>query len=193
VTDTRQYIEQGDRWVPVPGSGDVSICERCGREHEVHALVELGSGRSAVVGTGCATRGSMVATRLRSAASAAKRLRQLTAQRLALKARLDELLAIEAAVLALPLPELVVTGAPQPYQPERLELRMGDAKCFSVSGEVSEERRRCVVSGWRRNREVERRPAAWATTYKSVTEAALEDLDDKIARAEKATRNIAIA
>lgn len=41
VVDTREYTEEGDRWVPVPGSGIENECARCGRLYEVHATVEL--------------------------------------------------------------------------------------------------------------------------------------------------------
>lgn len=53
VVDTREYEEIGDRWVPIPGSGNPRPCDRCGRPHEVHATVKMPSGETMVVGTGC--------------------------------------------------------------------------------------------------------------------------------------------
>lgn len=192
VTDTRQYVEQGDRWVPVPGSGDVSICERCTREHEVHALVELASGKSAIVGTTCARAGTMVNKRLRAAASAAKRLRQLGAEREALQKRLVEVLTIDAEVNALALPPLETAPAPLAAMPERVALWHGDGgPCYAMHGAINDERRQCAEANWRRQRAVERGRGAFEDA--SSIKAHIEDLDDKIARTEKATRNIAIA
>ena len=55
VVDTRTYEEgPDDRWHPVPGSGTVNQCDRCGKNHEVHVLVEDQDGREHVVGTNCA-------------------------------------------------------------------------------------------------------------------------------------------
>lgn len=73
VVDTREYMEDGDRWVAIPGSGLENECERCGRLHEVHATVELADGTTAVVGTGCMKGESMeVQAALKAGASAAK-------------------------------------------------------------------------------------------------------------------------
>jgi hypothetical protein len=49
VQDTRDRIEIGDRWVPVPGSGQRRACDRCCREHEIHVDVELSDGTRAGV------------------------------------------------------------------------------------------------------------------------------------------------
>lgn len=54
VVDTRDRIEVDDRWVALSGTGDGHVCDRCGRLHEVHALVDVGDGTSVTVGTGCA-------------------------------------------------------------------------------------------------------------------------------------------
>jgi len=77
VEDTRDYIEENDRFVPIPGTGIFNECERCGRRHEVHATVGLSDGTTAVVGTGCCRGESMeVQKALRSGASKAKKARQ---------------------------------------------------------------------------------------------------------------------
>ena len=54
IKDTREFIEQDDRFVPVAGSGDMRPCDRCGRVHEIHATVRTASGEHYVVGIGCA-------------------------------------------------------------------------------------------------------------------------------------------
>lgn len=54
VVDTREYEEQGDHFVPIPGSGNPNTCSRCGRVHEVHWTVLLDDGQEAIVGGSCA-------------------------------------------------------------------------------------------------------------------------------------------
>lgn len=76
VRDTREYMEDGDRWVAIPGSGAVRECDRCGRRHEVHATVVLEDGTTAVVGTGCmATESMEVQAALKAGAAQAKTAR----------------------------------------------------------------------------------------------------------------------
>ena len=42
VVDTRQYEEgPDDKWYPIVGSGHEHACARCGRMHEIHAIVLL--------------------------------------------------------------------------------------------------------------------------------------------------------
>lgn len=54
VIDTREYIQgPDDKFFPVPGSGDLNICDRCGKGHEVHYHIEF-EGKEKVVGGGCA-------------------------------------------------------------------------------------------------------------------------------------------
>jgi hypothetical protein len=74
VVDTREYEEQGDRWVPVPGSGNARDCDRCGRRHEVHAHVRYPDGSEAIVGTGCMGLGADVGRRAASHAGTIARL-----------------------------------------------------------------------------------------------------------------------
>lgn len=81
VTDTREYEEQGDRFVPIPGSGQINVCARCGKDHEVHALVELEDESTAIVGTGCMrAETDEIKSRARRLTSAAKRLARLRAE-----------------------------------------------------------------------------------------------------------------
>jgi len=74
VVDTREYEEQGDRWVPVPGTGNARECDRCGRLHEVHAHVRYPDGSEAIVGTGCMGLGADVGRRAASHAGTIARL-----------------------------------------------------------------------------------------------------------------------
>lgn len=82
VVDTRDYVEQDDRLVAVPGSGDLRDCDRCGRPHEVHAYVTDSTGRPGVVGTGCVEATDQPAVR-RLAAAARTAARKAAAYRLA--------------------------------------------------------------------------------------------------------------
>lgn len=183
ITDTRQYMEDGDRLVPVPGSGDIATCERCGRAHEVHAVVELASGRTATVGTGCAERDSTeMASKMRRGASAAKRLAKLRAEKAAVAKRLVRYERVRAEVDALQLPpterERLADG--------RLELRMGDARVLSYEGETPE-RRHALISSWRRKREAERGAVAGDDRLHFV----VQDLAEKIGKLQKQLKELA--
>lgn len=72
VRDTRDFIEDGDRWVAVPGSGLARACDRCGRDHEIHVDVELACGAVSTIGQGCA-RGDSMDRAIRTAAGRARR------------------------------------------------------------------------------------------------------------------------
>lgn len=183
ITDTRQYMEDGDRLVPVPGSGDIATCERCGRAHEVHAVVELASGRTATVGTGCAERDSTeMASKMRRGASAAKQLARLRAERAAEVKRSKRYEQVKAEVEVLPLPRVEIEKLPD----GRTLLLMGDAKVWSYEGDTKE-RRDGLVSSWRRKREAERGvgPGDSRATY------LIEDLDEKIAKLQKQLKELA--
>ena len=103
VTDTRDMIEDGDRFVPIPGTGDARPCDRCGRTHEVHATVELSDGTTATVGTGCAAHAGWIApTTARSLPAAAKAVAALTAQLAHRQAQVIEYLTARAGITATP-------------------------------------------------------------------------------------------
>jgi hypothetical protein len=111
VVDTREYEEGPDgKFRPVPGSGTEALCERCGRPHEVHARVELSSGRTAVVGTGCAA-ASWDPKEMRGAESAAKRVKKLEAEAVAIRAQLDRAESVDEAVYRLAPPPVVEAAA----------------------------------------------------------------------------------
>ena len=89
VKDTRTLEEQGDRWVRIPGSGDIAQCDRCGRDHEVHVTVELEDGRTQVVGVSCAHAEGEMAVRLRSAVTASRTVEKLRAELARQQAEVD--------------------------------------------------------------------------------------------------------
>lgn len=117
VVDTREYVEDGDRWVPVPGSGDLHECSRCGRVHEVHATVELSDGSTSLVGTGCAKgEEAEIVRALTNGANAAKRtkiLERTIARELERVAAWD---AKAAEFDAMPFPAILETFRPCPVE-----------------------------------------------------------------------------
>lgn len=165
VVDTRQYEEQGDRWVPIPGSGNARECTRCGREHEVHAEVLLGDGRTAVVGTGCAEKSTMdpaIRTAATSGDRAAKRLASLRAQLAGLTVKVAKWDAVWAEVMALPLPAMrEEPAAPESKDHDQGELVMGDASIPLRTWTARAEREQCLVSSWRSKRMEERGFNRW--------------------------------
>jgi hypothetical protein len=103
VVDTRQYEEIGDKWEPIPGSGDEHECSRCGRLHEIHALVELEDGDNAIVGTGCMKADEAeIQKRVKSMTSTAKTLRRNQAELAAIRAKQAIWDKAEAEVMAMP-------------------------------------------------------------------------------------------
>lgn len=160
VIDTRDYEEVDDRWVPIPGSGLSNTCARCGRSHEVHASVVLDDGSEIVVGTGCMRADEAdVASRVKTATSAAKTAARLRAELVAHNAELAVYQRAVAEVAALPLPpaqrsEKAIVGS-APIQ----VMTMGDAEvwCHFAQGEEGkEERSWALVNAWRNNRLRER-------------------------------------
>ena len=156
VVDTRQYEEQGDRWVPIPGSGNLNECARCGRMHEVHASVELSDGTSAVVGTGCMNAESTeIASKLKSAASRAKRIAKHRAEISKLEKLAAEHVRIRAIVNAMPLPAVVASSGSRSVGREREEhaiYSMGETKVwdFCAPGTpISKDRLYSLTSCWR--------------------------------------------
>ncbi len=184
VRDTRDRIEVGDRWVPVPGSGDLRPCDRCCREHEIHVDVELSDGRRANIGSGCAKGESMeVQARLKSAVSAAKTRSKLRAELEILQG--DRARAAQAwrevEELQAPSPELL-EEVPVP-QGTRQIWGMGDAQVWTVPGSnrgFDEERRQALLSSWRGNRYRERGFNQPPYSYKKRE----EDLADRLVKIE---------
>lgn len=84
VIDTRQYEEIDGKFRPIPGSGEVNICARCGREHEVWARVRLAGKygeanylKEVFVGTGCMKRSGLDMRRTNKIVRWAKELKGL--------------------------------------------------------------------------------------------------------------------
>jgi hypothetical protein len=183
VRDTRDRIEVGDRWVPVPGSGQLRPCDRCGREHEIHVDVELPDGTRANIGSGCAKGESMeVQSRLKSAVSAAKTRSRLRAE-LAV-AREDQARATQAwrevEALHAPSPTLL-EEVPGPHD-TRQEWGMGDVYVWALPGSgFDAERRQALLNAWRRERYRERGFTTQPYGYKRN----VEDLADRLAKIER--------
>jgi hypothetical protein len=183
VRDTRDRIEVGDRFVPVPGSGDLRPCDRCCREHEIHVDVELSDGRHANIGSGCAKGESMeVQSRLKSAVSAAKTRSKLRAE-LAL-AREEHARAAQAwrdVETLSPPPAELVEEIPDP-RGVRQEWAMGDANVWVLPGGTFDaERRQALLSGWRRKRYGERGFELPPYSYQQRA----NDLADRLAKIER--------
>lgn len=168
ITDTRTYEEQGDRWVPIPGSGDIRQCTRCHRDHEVHAEVELADGSSAVVGTGCAARETVhLAAAFRSGEARAKRVKALRAELAKCEAAMARLEVARAIVAAMTVPEVTVTvgRAREWSHADEYIFRCGDAmRSNGLEWGTSRHRdeTRYVVEQWVKNR-VEEITGPWST------------------------------
>ena len=90
VVDTREYEEQGDTFVPIPGSGKANDCGRCGRTHEIHWTVEVEGGTQAVVGGSCAKTDGLDKKRVESGERAASREKSLMKGLATYESRLSE-------------------------------------------------------------------------------------------------------
>lgn len=112
VVDTRQYeeIEEGV-FKPIPGTGSPHLCSRCGRTHEVHALVELDDGQTELVGTGCASKASMdVAAQVKTEMARQKNIDKWTRVLASLERRRALWDAATKAVDAMPVPPVERVG-----------------------------------------------------------------------------------
>jgi hypothetical protein len=150
VVDTREYEEQGDSFVPIPGSGNSNVCGRCTREHEIHWTVLLDGGTQAVVGGSCAKAGALDPKQVASAERLASREKRLARELATYEARLSELERVIAEVAALPRPALV-QGEHLCKDGEKIPtISMGDGGevWCQFSGVTDEERKRCAENGW---------------------------------------------
>jgi hypothetical protein len=178
VTDTREFEEVDDRWVPVAGSGEERECDRCGRIHVVHAHVKLSDGTHAIVGTGCMLADeAVVASRIRSAARRATTLRKLRAELVTLEAKQAAFDTAREEVYALPVPEMV--RRPRRSDPTEEALAIDDVEVYLHRWSNLDERRETLTHAWRQRQIRER----------GVREAlGLDRLRDRIARLEKASK-----
>jgi hypothetical protein len=186
VRDTRDRIEVGDRWVPVPGSGDLRPCDRCCREHEIHVDVELSDGRSANIGSGCAKGETMeVQSRLKSAISAAKTRSRLSAELALAKDEHTRALAAwrEVEALSPPPPELVEEITDAHGRSPRQVWRMDDVNVWTTPGSsrgFDAERRQALLNAWRSKRYRERGFELPPYSYEQKA----DDLADRLAKIE---------
>jgi len=198
VEDTREWIEEGDRWIALSGTGTVRQCDRCQRDHEVHATVELEDGSEAVVGTGC-MKGDTFEKELKSGASKAKTTRRLECELAAAQARKAEVVKILAEVDALDVPREEISFEPH-GDGESIKWTMGDAMVIShrntwnreqvrqymnitthdrlMASVAGEERWSCLLESWRRKRLAER---GWSYADDNMASKIL-DLEAKIAK-----------
>jgi hypothetical protein len=183
VRDTRDRIEVGDRLVPVPGSGVLRPCDRCGREHEIHVDVELSDGTRANIGSGCAKGESMeVQGRLKSAVSAAKTRSRLRAElAVAQEAYAGAAKAWrEAEALTAP-PPVLVEEIPETRGPRQI-WSMDDSVVWTLAGHPFDaERRQALLSGWRRKRYLDLGFELPPYSYKLR----VDDLTDRLAKIER--------
>ena len=186
IVDTRTYEEQGDRWVPIPGSGQIRQCSRCKREHEIHATVELSDGTTDVVGTGCAAREAMdLAPQFRSEESRAKRVAALRAEVAGMERSEAAYRAACAAVEAMPVPPVEEHATEWRvralYTRDDVEYRCGtEGRAIVRKGNDLDERRRCAVNGWRTARIVELAGDAWR--FPSIPLGRLADARKRLAK-----------
>lgn len=153
VTDTRAYIEDDDRWIPVAGSGDAHECERCGKLHEVHATIKDATGRVAVVGVGCMNATKPEARRLANSAASEARRAAVEAARAAAVAELDR---IEAELPEFPAEDVVRSvAADGDLFAGRPMWAVADVRCFGFDDSDDAERVRCLRTSWTRKRAAE--------------------------------------
>lgn len=189
IVDTRDgelVVGKGgrERWVPIPGSGNAAECARCGRDHEVHATVELSDGTTRVMGTGCAKKDAAAyqKSRISSGERRAKAIAATRGTLARLRERLTEIKArndaAEAEVRALDWPEAVEVDCPYGTEEHgRTWWRIGDGiACAAFPGD-EEHIRNFVQTRWH-NAELLRRGYA----HPDKTEQAIRDAERKLAK-----------
>lgn len=170
VVDTREYEEQGDSFVPIPGSGNSNTCSRCGREHEIHWTVLLEDGQNAVVGGSCAKAYSLdlgpnifmsvsLAPKvILSTERLASRHKRLTVELSTYESRLADLERAIAEVAALPRPLFITDEMVLSSGTKIPTVRAGDGDVVwcQFSGTEDPERRRVALHSWESKRISER-------------------------------------
>ena len=156
VVDTRDYEEQGDKIVPIPGSGIFNECFRCGKQHEIHAHVKLEDNSTVIVGTGCMKSESMeLQKQIKTKTSTAKRKAALLKKKEVYQELYKEFLNIWEKVNSLTIPE-VVESLEIAYGIDQIVYRCGDSTFYSGHGKPDKrERHNGVVENWKRNRAME--------------------------------------
>lgn len=158
VIDTREYEEQGDSFVPIPGSGNSNVCSRCGREHEIHWTVLLEDGQEAIVGGSCAKSYSLDSKFVLGAERQASRHKRLTLELVTYESRLSDLERAIAEVAALPRPPFIIGEETLKDGAKIPTLRAGDGDVVwcQFSGTEDPERRRFALGSWESKRISER-------------------------------------
>jgi hypothetical protein len=160
VVDTREYTEEGDRWVPIPGSGTENQCARCGRLHEVHATVELVDGSNAIVGTGCMKAESLdIQSNIKRLTSASKRQARLMSQMKCLSDLIAERKRIEHEVTAMHLPasreEKTHCTEKSGYEYDKFEIVFSDGVRFCSLRELTKTSYQEAARAWYHQKERE--------------------------------------
>lgn len=191
VRDTRDYEEQDDRWIPIPGSGLERECDRCHRTHEIHVDVELSDGTTACIGRGCARGDSMetsIKTAISSETTRARLARQLDKARASLAAARTAW--TEIAALPLPAVKLVERRASETEHRGDVELWAFEGRegrpvwCYTAEGGFNAERCACLIGGWRQE-------CYWHRGFRSLPESiegVVRDLERRLDRAERKVR-----
>lgn len=145
VVDTREYVEdRDDRFVPVAGSGVVHDCDRCGKEHEVHATVKLADGSLAVVGTSCAKQESTdIVKALRNGAARAKRRAAESAKWAAKRRKMDAREEAKRLVAMMTRPAVTFTSDDRGRY-----AHMDDARVWIFAGGFNAERETTLDNAW---------------------------------------------
>lgn len=177
VVDTREYEEIGDRWVPIPGSGELRQCERCGRDHEVHATVRYDDGKVAVVGTGCMGLGAEVGRRCSARASTLARYR---AELAGARAKIAAIEAAWVTVKAMPIPPVTVEPHPEHGQ----IMKCADEWCslrFARTDSDMAERRDGAIRAWQ---ETQMEALGFRHPYTHSLRSLVDVLETRIAKSE---------
>lgn len=181
VEDTREFIEDGDRWIALSGSGDIRQCDRCGRDHEVHVTVKLEDGNHAIVGLTCMNADGMEFVKdARRLASRAATIRRNEAALVKARQQLQEAEAWAAEVERMTAPEIFTVEA----NPQAGKTYIcGDARLCCWNDQTEAEIREEIVKVWRRRRTEEkfRRPI-WLLLDD------VKGLEFRIAKARKANK-----
>lgn len=157
VVDTREYEEIGDRFVPIPGSGNANTCSRCARTHEIHWTVLLESNEQAVMGGSCANAAAIDEKAVRGAEDGACRLARLEKELSHWKSRFAELSAVVVQVEALPRPEFTIETMTLSSGNSFPVIRLGDGDVIWCQFEgITPERKSLAERSWMSKRISER-------------------------------------
>jgi hypothetical protein len=188
IVDTREReLVEGEmgreRSVAIPGSGKQRPCDRCGKNHEVHAEVELSDGTRKTMGTGCAVKHSPeVKSRLKGLESAAKTLGKRAHELAGLQQKLEAQKVTnkqaEAAVGALTPPERTIVPEPTDWAPRREWWRMGDEKLAVMDPSNAFETKTSLATLTGMWREKRLKENGYVKTYRLAQ--AIEDLEKRV-------------